>query len=69
MKPQINASKALQFLLNNEYQRFKIAFIELNEKQPEEDQKPVPTFDVWLSSLGITEEKSSIIKPKGFFGK
>lgn len=69
MNVQINAGKALQFLLNNEYQKFLAAYKIQQEQVKEEDRKDPPTFDQWLTIIGIAKEKSNIIKPTGLFGK
>lgn len=69
MNVEINAGKALQFLLNNEYQKFIAAYTLQQQEEKEEDRKDPPTFEEWLSVLGIAKEKSKIIKPNGIFGK
>lgn len=69
MNKKINASAAVAFLLQNEYQRFSGAWDKLNEKNKKEDQKKKPTFDEWLIAIKVVEEESKIIKPNGIFGK
>ena len=69
MNVEINAGKALQFILNNEYQKFIAAYKLTQEEVKEEDKKDPPSFEEWLTVLGIAKEKTSIIKPTGLFSK
>tara|TARA_Y100000361_G_C11162000_1_gene348067 strand:+ start:1502 stop:1711 length:210 start_codon:yes stop_codon:yes gene_type:complete len=65
MKKELNGQKAIEFLLNQEYLRFKSAYLQLMETKPEEERKPCPDFEQYLIFNKILIQKSSIIQPPG----
>ena len=68
MNQKMNASKALMFLLKQEYQRFSVAWNKVQENLEKEglipegkEKENPPSFEVWLETNEITEEQSNIV--------
>ena len=60
---QIDANKAVAFLLRNEYHRFRVGFERLQAEKTEDQKEKVPDFDKWLKLINVTKEESKIIQP------